>query len=327
MAVTAPIRFAVLALLAPLAVTAANPDCAGCHPAEAKLHAVSAHNSALMAPGDSAFAAHLPRKPLAEAANGFFFEYTRTPAGGLDTTIARGGGSAADRLTAPILWIFGSGRQGQTPMVRYQGRFIEHRVSLYTATGYGITIGQENGVSASAEKALGWAQTDQEAHTCFNCHATGVSADFASLTPGVQCVRCHAGAEAHARGGGVPVNPGKLDHLAQVQLCGTCHRLKPPSGNDADIANVRFQPLRLMKSACFAKSAIACTTCHPAHRNAQRDDPDGYNRKCLDCHANQTAHVAQQKSGDCIQCHMPKVSPAPALTFTDHFIRVVSAKP
>ena len=91
---------------------------------------------------------------------------------------------------------------------------------------------------------------------------------------------------------------------------------------ESDIANVRFQPLRLMKSRCFLKSNIACTTCHPAHRDAQRDAPDWYNGRCLGCHANQTAHIAREKSGNCIGCHMPKVSPAPALTFTDHFIRV-----
>jgi hypothetical protein len=312
--------FTVIAYLC-LAMTLMAADCATCHPSEAQLHSQSAHASAVMAPAGSTFVHHLPDKALGEAANGYFFEYSRTPEG-INAIVQRG----SDRVTAPMVWIFGSGRQGQTPVLRYEGHFIEHRVSFYVATGYGITIGQENGVSASAKRALGWVQSDADARTCFNCHATSVRHDLTSLTPGVQCIRCHAGAEEHANGHGTPVNPGKLDHLAQVRLCGECHRIKPPSGDENDISNVRFQPLRLMKSACFLKSNIECTTCHPAHSNAQRDAPESYNRQCLHCHANQTGHIAREKSDNCIRCHMPRVSPAPALTFTDHFIRVLSDK-
>ena len=209
-------------------------------------------------------------------------------------------------------------------MLKYDGHFIEHRVSLYTASGYGLTIGHENGISASAVKALGLVLSDADARTCFNCHATSVSPDLTHLTPGVQCIRCHAGAEEHANGHGRPVNPGSLDHLAQVQLCGECHRLKPPTSDENDLANVRFQPLRLMKSACFRKGDIKCSTCHPAHVNAQRDAPDAYNAVCRDCHAKSGSHTNREKSENCIGCHMPRVKPTPAFTFTDHFIRVVS---
>jgi hypothetical protein len=275
----------------------------------------------MMEPQGSLFVSRLSGKPLGEAVNGYAFVYRRR-LDGIDAIAERG----SDSAIAPIVWIFGAGRQGQTPVLSYRGSIIEHRVSFYTATGYGITIGQENGVSASASKALGWAQSADEARQCFHCHSTSANGDLARLTPGVQCIRCHAGAEEHAYGGGKPVNPGKLEHTAQVQLCGECHRLKPLSGNDGDIGNVRFQPLRLMKSACFRHSNIECTTCHAAHRDAERNRPDIYNRACLGCHANQSAHIARQQSADCIACHMPKVSPARALTFTDHFIRTVSGK-
>lgn len=250
-----------------IALTAA--DCATCHPSETKLHFQSAHASALMVPADSMFIRHLPDNPLGEAANGYFYEYRQTP-DRVTAIVQRG----SDRVSAPIVAVLGAGRQGQTPVLKYDGHFIEHRVSLYTATGYGLTIGHENGVSTSAAKALGLVLSDADARTCFNCHATSINQDLTRLTPGVQCVRCHAGAEEHAIGHGMPVNPGRLDHRAQVQLCGSCHRLKPPSGDENDIANVRFQPLRLMNSACFRKGNIECTTCHPAHVNAQRDAPE-----------------------------------------------------
>ena len=297
----------------------AAADCATCHPSEANLHNQSAHASALVEPAESTFFGHLPDNPLGEAANGYSFEYRQTPKG--VSAIARRG---SDRVAAPIVWIFGAGRQGQTPVLKYRGQFIEHRVSFYVATGYGITIGHDNALPVSAKNALGLVESDADARTCFNCHTTSANRDLTRLTPGVQCVRCHAGAEEHANGHGTPVNPGKLDHVAQVKLCGQCHRLKPPSGDENDIANVRFQPLRLMKSACFLKGNIECTTCHPAHRNAQRDASDSYNRRCVGCHTDQAGHIALEKSGDCIGCHMPRVSPARPFTFTDHFIRVVS---
>jgi formate-dependent nitrite reductase cytochrome c552 subunit len=92
------------------------------------------------------------------------------------------------------------------------------------------------------------------------------------------------------------------------------------------VGNVRFQPLRLMKSACFRKSEIACTTCHSAHRDAARNASDDYNRRCATCHPNESEHTTKLNNNNCVGCHMPKVSPAPGLTFTDHFIRVASIR-
>ncbi len=307
----------VLAAIALLSVVSAmhGAECAACHPAEAELHAASAHASALMRPPESLFASRLTGHPLTEGPDGFSFEYNQTAT---EVTTRRG----SEQVTSPLVWIFGSGRQGQTPVLYYRGHFVEHRVSYYVATGFGITIGQPNGPSPDARRALGRAESNSDARLCFDCHATGISRDLARMTPGIQCVRCHAGAEEHAEGQGKVVNPGKLNHRAQVELCGECHRLKPPSGDDANIGNVRFQPLRLMKSACFQKSDIECTTCHAAHRNAERDAPGIYNSHCIACHKDRSAHTAKVKSENCIGCHMPKVSPAPGLIFTDHFIRV-----
>src|ERR1700722_12989496 len=145
-------------------------DCATCHPSETKLHLQSAHASALIAPAESMFFRRLPDNPLGEAADGYAFEYSRTP-DGVSAIVGRG----SDRVIAPVVWVFGAGRKGQTPLLKYQGHFIEHRVSYYTDRGYGLTLGNENGVSASAIKALGLVQSDADAHTCFNCHATSIS--------------------------------------------------------------------------------------------------------------------------------------------------------
>ena len=295
-------------------------ECASCHPAEAKAQALTAHALALMPANQSVFAANLPDHPLAEAANGYMFTYQRSPVGVL-ATATRGSDSAQGLIN----WVFGSGRRGETPIISLNGRYLEHRVSFYTETGkYGITTGQDNGVSASAAKALGLPQSNADLKSCFGCHATGSVMDPTTFIPGVQCVRCHAGAEEHAAGHGKPVNPGKLDHAAQVQLCGTCHRTTPQPGNDDPVVNVRFQPLRLMKSKCYVEGRIACTTCHVAHVDALRNDAAFYNGRCAGCHTREDQHVAQQGSPNCIGCHMPRSRPDPALEFTDHFIRVVS---
>ncbi len=302
-------------------------ECLTCHPAEARAHAGTAHASALMPVRQSAFASHLPDHALGEAVNGFLFTYQLAPVG-LVATAARG----SERAEGLIQWVVGSGRRGQTPLVTSHDRTFEHRVSFYAATGkYGITTGQPNGASANAIAALGFPEDDHDLKACFNCHATGTPADPATFSPGIQCARCHAGAEQHALGHGLPVNPGKLDSAAQVQLCAACHRSTPQPGNDLAFVNVRFQPLQLMKSRCYLEGRIACTTCHVAHADARRNDPAFYNAKCLACHGAQpqriAQHTAKQQSSDCISCHMPRSRPHPALEFTDHFIRVVASAP
>jgi hypothetical protein len=109
-------------------------------------------------------------------------------------------------------------------------------------------------------------------------------------------------------------NPGKLTAARQVTLCAACHRLEPPTGDWKDPLNIRFQPLRLAQSRCFQLGKLACLTCHAAHEDARRETAF-YGEKCLAC------HEKPHRKDDCLPCHMPKSSPAPYLTFTDHFIR------
>jgi hypothetical protein len=113
----------------------------------------------------------------------------------------------------------------------------------------------------------------------------------------------------------VPLNPGKLQTAEQARFCGSCHGLRSPEDNINDPFNARFQPLRLMMSACYRNGKLACTTCHAAHADARRNDPEFYNVKCLQCHAD------QRQKGNCIGCHMRRDSPDRLLAFTDHFIR------
>ena len=294
-------------------------DCATCHPAESKLHTKTRMSHAMRRAFESGFAQNLPEQPLRESGDGFAFTYRRE-GNGIEVSAMRGSSQAQGLIE----WVLGAGAQGETPLVRSVEGVRESRVSYFPQLHqYGITIGQEPGASADAEAALGLKKAGRDLRECVGCHSSAVTSDFEPVTAGVQCARCHLGAEEHARGGTKPpLNPGKLSGPQQVQFCGNCHRNKPPV-DDAQLENLRFQPLRLMKSRCFASGKLACTTCHVAHQDARRNDPDFYNATCHACHDGQRFHADARQRGDCIGCHMPYVELHPALHFTDHFIRVV----
>jgi hypothetical protein len=276
-----------------------------------------------MLPGlSSAFAQHVSDHPLRESADGFTFSYTPVY-GGLQVTAQR----SQQTATGVIEWVLGAGSQGQTPVIRVGETLFESRVSYFTRLNqFGITIGQPGGKSVDASAALGLRQSRHDATTCLECHSTGVSKDLEPIIPGVQCARCHAGSEEHANSEGKApvVNPGKLPARDQIKVCGVCHRLTPPI-DDLQIENVRFQPLRLSKSRCFTSEKLACTTCHPAHMDAKRNNAAFYDEKCNICHVS-SAHVAEKHGQDCIGCHMPVVQLHPGLKFTDHFIRIITKR-
>jgi len=273
----------------------AQQPCAECHKTEADLHAKTNHARTLRPAGESGFARSLPDRPLGEARGGFLLTYSASAKeNGLAVRAERGGESAEGRME----WVLGAGDQGLTPLIKLGSQWLEHRISYYPkADRFDLTLGHQPGASRTAKAALGVVQTDATIKACLGCHG--------GAPPGLSCENCHAGAAGHARGEGKASKPSAL--------CTECHRLDGPN----DALAVRFQPLRLVKSQCFVKGQVTCANCHPAHRNAVRDDPGFYRVKCAACHASE--HVRSGR--DCLPCHMPKSTPAPYLTFTDHFIR------
>lgn len=311
----------VLVFPAALAAGSWMQECEQCHPSEAEAHARTRHASAMVPALRSAFAGGLPNYALRESENGYEFVYQRVEKG-VSVTAMRG----KSRAEGLIEWVVGAGVQGQTPLVRTARGIRESRVSYFPKLQrYGITFGHSAGASSSPEAALGPLESSSDAQKCMGCHASAITRDLEPAVPGVQCWSCHVGAIEHARGDGkLPLNPGKLSAEAQVRLCGGCHRMKPP-GNDIDPGNIRFQPLRLVKSRCFQSGGLRCTTCHTAHQDVRRDDAEYYNAKCRGCHAAATIHAGARQQANCIGCHMPRVRLHPALQFTDHFIRVARA--
>ncbi len=288
----------------------AQQTCAPCHPSESASHAASNHSRTLRPVAQTEFARALPDRPIAEARDGFFLHYT-ADGNGLLVRAARG----AETATGVIAWVLGAGDQGVTPLLSSNGSLLEHRISFYTKPGrFGLTLGHRPGPSRSAAAALGVPQPEATARACLGCHGR---LERRITEAGVGCERCHAGAATHASSLGPVAHPGRMKAADQVRLCAECHRLTPPGKAD-DPLNIRFQPLRLVMSRCYQQGGAACAGCHPAHRNAVRDDPAFYRRQCAQCH--QSAHARETR--DCLPCHMPKSSPAPYLSFTDHFIRI-----
>jgi hypothetical protein len=257
------------------------------------------------------FAKNLPDRPLGEARFGFLLHYEPLRDG--IRIVSERGPETAEAFSE---WAFGAGDQAVTLVARTpRGVSVEHRISYYSRPGkFDLTLGHQPGISRSASSALGITQPAQTLRECFGCHSSA-SEDLQQVSPGVGCIRCHPGAIAHVGGGGAAGNPLRMAAKDQVAVCAECHRLTTPTGNENDPLNIRFQPLRLIKSRCYQEGDLGCVHCHPGHRNAVREDPTYYREKCLGCHAGQGA------KGDCVSCHMPKSSPAPYLTFVDHYIR------
>ncbi|MCX6606662.1 MAG: cytochrome c3 family protein, partial [Acidobacteria bacterium] len=164
---------------------------------------------------------------------------------------------------------------------------------------------------------------------------------------GVRCEACHGPGRLHVqaaslgdsrRARALIANPKRSPAQEILVKCGQCHR--PPAGAGSTIDwnyswNVRHQPVYLAQSQCMTKSAgrLSCLTCHDPHNPLKETTAATYRERCLACHDGRSARAvpvkgACRKEGACATCHMPAVSPQPALRFTNHWIGVYDpAKP
>jgi hypothetical protein len=161
------------------------------------------------------------------------------------------------------------------------------------------------------------------------------------MIPGVQCERCHTGAERHlqtvtqGKTDSIPPKLGKVTPEEVSNFCGQCHRTWERVVRDRlrGEINVRFQPYRLANSQCYdgGDRRMSCIACHNPHHDVVRGAAS-YDAKCQACHGAGGAGVgasAKMRScrvatNGCVNCHMPKVElPGGHMVFTDHQIRVV----
>lgn len=193
---------------------------------------------------------------------------------------------------------------------------------------------------------------------CLVCHVTRPR-DFReppppdsgpeAADPAIGCERCHGPGGNHlaaiatgwpdraiaiARGGTGPASTVDAH-------CVECHTVDLPSAIRAapdDPLYVRSPGLTLTFSRCFTDSpgGLSCLTCHDPHRPVE-ERASIYEAKCLSCHASAQpapgpspaadsarGHTCPvNPTGDCLECHMPKVPVADLHTrLTDHYIRV-----
>jgi hypothetical protein len=249
-------------------------------------------------------------------------------------------------------WAFGSGRHAITPASVKQNpegaiELLEHRVSWYPSGGVQATLGLA-GTTTSHRDNLGDWHTPAAAARCFGCHSTRVPQvdgriNIEQLLPNVQCDRCHQGSQEHVRAMRAGQAASGLLHwpalssLEAVNRCGECHRradeFRPEELQPESTRLVRFASVGLVQSPCFQHGAheparhpdsLTCVRCHDPHQPA-RDDTDYYRQRCLECHGAERTRKpcsVQPATSQCTQCHMPKVSLNPWLSFTDHWIRV-----
>ena len=211
-----------------------------------------------------------------------------------------------------LTWLFGAGHFARTPVFKDGERWVEQRLSWYAATGkLSLTPGHSLQPAEDFERAMGVVQTPQNAARCFGCHMTGERA-------GEHCENCH-GVQ-----GGHPVAK-TIRRDTSVAACATCHRspareYASPMPEVEDPMSVRFAPVGLVVSRCYLKSGgkLTCVSCHNPHTSVAASV--SYDKTCEGCHAGKTAGACP-RTPDCASCHMPKSTPVPYLTFTDHRIR------
>lgn len=302
--------------------------CQRCHAAEFKAQSASAHAGALSRVSDRVsfpVGVQLSRDPK------YRYEILRAE-GGLRVHISDG----VDLMDLPLEWVFGAGRQASTFVTRVnQDWYVEHYASWYAATNsYGPTPGQDAVRPKSISEAAGalYSTSDPQSgiRGCFECHSTGPvsfagNGDAQVNENGVRCESCHGPGGEHAAD---PLhhrltNPAKLSSVALNDFCGRCHR--PPAAKSVAIDwnyawNVRHQPVYLSQSLCFLKSrgALSCLTCHDPHEPAAKKPVAFFNEKCLHCHS---GCIAQNRT-NCIDCHMPLISPQAPLRFANHWIGI-----
>jgi hypothetical protein len=325
----------------PAAGPAAHLDdasCARCHARQARGLAKTGHANTFRSAPESQIAAGMAGRVFQDVERGYSFHYHFDPATGLAVTIPERFG--LERF--PLTYELGSGHHAITFLTLVPDRQgdtvgIEHRVSLYpreSGWDLDLTPGHQGAATRQEIELLGKLIQGDQLTRCLSCHTNSAEIERQSLTnlrPNIGCQKCHGSGSQHVTAveqGGKDPYAGftRQSALAEVQLCGGCHRLPNPEAKvdplDGQLA--RFQPVGLLQSRCFQRSSqrLKCSTCHDPHEPVSRD-ANHYVLKCLSCHGRQnTPSCPVSARTGCIECHMPPVDIHRGIEFHDHWIRV-----
>ncbi len=234
-----------------------------------------------------------------------------------------------------LSWAIGSGGNGLSFVVQRGDHLFQAPLSFYSRVGHWD-------LSPGYEFAdYGFNRTI--AAGCIQCHSGRPQPvaqsngqyqkpPFAELSIG--CENCHGPGRKHIAQRGAKsaiVNPAKLAPARADEICMNCHqggdtRILQPGKTESDYrpgmvlndvvaifklprtkenaqdADLLEHHESMRMSQCFEKSgAMSCLSCHNPH--AAKID---YQAKCLSCHGGKLGSEHPSKSGDCINCHMPK---------------------
>lgn len=308
--------------------------CATCHPRQAKPHPGTSMAHAMELPAECDI---LKQHPILTFQEGPYSYRIERHGNDSIYTVTDG----KQTITVPIGWAFGLGVAGQTYVFQKDGEYYESRVSYYAETGgLDLTMGAANAKPRNIMEAAGQIMRGDEKLRCFGCHSTNAVAGRTlavdTLTPGVQCERCHGPTDHHLQG--IKQGDASMARMKDLRtlstedvsnFCGQCHRTWADIAGDGTlgIANVRFQPYRLTNSKCYDVDdrRISCLGCHDPHQEIDRVDTH-YDAKCQACHGGgkPAAKACKVATNNCVSCHMPKLQmPGAHHKFTDHEIRIV----
>jgi hypothetical protein len=331
--------------------------CAECHPAESAMHSRSGHALTLRPAGRLEISRRLDGTTQADPEiAGVTWNYRHEKS---ELHITRTAASEIRQWIAD--YAIGSGHHAVTFVSVIDHNIphvLEHRLTYYHRqagkSGLGITPGHDTRPAPPGLMPYGGELPPKIARECFRCHATQLAAgddeqrfDENTMIPNVSCERCHGPAKAHVAAARRHSPESELmlafgpDHYTAeklITMCGSCHRL--PSASQAGRINlddpnlVRFQPVGIVQSQCYQKSAgaFSCVTCHDPHARVSPDRP-AYDQTCVTCHGGpnapkpetlakpaRTCPVSAQSR--CVECHMPRKDAGQGILFSDHWIRI-----
>ncbi len=252
----------------------------------------------------------------------------------------------------PVKYQLGSGKAGHSYLIAVGDYLIQSPGGWYSEAGWNVA-------PAFASKQLLDFDSPVDAK-CLFCHADNAKftdADGRRLSgapiAAIGCDRCHGPTADHVRHPSAKniINPGKLKGAARDSVCVQCHllgeaRILNPgkelddfhAGQDfADVVAVYVpkseggafkavsQVEQLSQSMCARATGgkLWCGSCHDPHGESGNREL-AIKKVCVSCHASASLSKAGHPTppGECVSCHMPRVSPSDIahMAITDHRI-------
>ncbi|HEX4005431.1 MAG TPA: multiheme c-type cytochrome [Acidobacteriaceae bacterium] len=327
----------------PASAYAGDAACAECHAVEARGYFTTPHyHDSSAATRKTILGDFTPGKNVLKTPNpDLIFAMIQAPDGFYQSAVDIANPEHLTGEAQKFDIVIGSGRRGQTYLYWKGDELYELPVTYWTETNEWIN---------SPGYIDGGVHFDRPIYPrCLECHATTFQTapppankyQKDSLVLGIGCEKCHGpGAEhvereksAHPPAAGSAqiaiVNPARLPHDRQMDVCALCHAgagmpltasqsfrpgddlakyltvTMPPPDAPVDVHGNQVQALE--HSKCFTSGKLTCATCHNVH--AKQETADSFSSHCLTCHTVQTCPRFKQMGEairtKCIECHMP----------------------